>query len=45
MEWSWKNVFEKPGVLGFPLSNYVDLYKVVIVCPEVDAFLGVLKPT
>jgi hypothetical protein len=31
-----ENVFEKLGVLSSPLSNCVDLWKVVIVSPEVD---------
>jgi hypothetical protein len=37
------NVFEKPGVLGFPLSNCVDSYKVVIIYPKVDVLPSVLE--
>jgi hypothetical protein len=40
-----KNVFEEPGVLGFPLSNYADLLKVVIVSPEFDVPSGVSETT
>jgi hypothetical protein len=29
-----ESVFEEPSVLGFPLSNYVNSYKVVIVYLE-----------
>ncbi len=38
-------MFEELGVLGFPLSNYTNSYKVVIVYPKANAPLGVLKPT
>ncbi len=38
-------MFEEPGVLGYPLSNCVDLQKVVIVSPEVDVPPGVLDTT
>jgi len=40
-----ESVFEEPGVLGSPLSNYVDLLKVVIIFLEVDVPLGVLDTT
>jgi hypothetical protein len=40
-----ESVFEEPGVLGSPLSNYVDSQKVVIVSPKVDVPLGVLDTT
>jgi hypothetical protein len=40
-----ESVFEEHGVLGFPLSNYVDSYKVIIVSPEVNVPLGVLETT
>jgi hypothetical protein len=40
-----ESVFEGPGVLGSPLSNCVDSYRVVIVSPEVDVPLGVLDIT
>jgi hypothetical protein len=40
-----ESVFEEPSVLGSPLSNYVDSYKVVIVFPEADVLPGVLQTT
>jgi hypothetical protein len=36
-----ESVFEELGVLGFPLSNYANSWKVVIVSPKVDVPLGV----
>jgi hypothetical protein len=36
-----ENVFEKPGVLGSPLSNYADSQKVIIVSLKVNVPLGV----
>ncbi len=40
-----ESVFEEPSILGSPLSNYVDSYKVVIVFPEADVLPGVLQTT
>jgi hypothetical protein len=40
-----KNVFEEPIVLGSPLSNCVDSWKVVIVSPETDVPPSVLETT
>jgi hypothetical protein len=40
-----ESVFEELGVLGFPLSNWVDSYKVIIVSLEVDVHPGVLETT
>jgi hypothetical protein len=40
-----ENVFEEPGVLGSPVFNYVDLYKVVIISPKANVPLGVLETT
>jgi hypothetical protein len=40
-----ESVFEEPGVLGSPLSNCIDSYKVVIVSPEADAPPGVSDTT
>ncbi len=40
-----ESVFEEPGVLSSPLSNYVDSQKVVIVYLEADVPLFVLEPT
>ncbi len=40
-----ESVFEKRSVLGFPLSNGADLWKVVIVSPEVDVPPCVSKTT
>jgi hypothetical protein len=40
-----ENVFEELGVLGSPLSNYLDSYKVVIVFPETKVPLGVSETT
>jgi hypothetical protein len=36
-----ESVFEELGVLGFPLSNYVDSWKVIIVFPEANVPPGV----
>jgi hypothetical protein len=40
-----ESVFEKPGVLGSPLSNCVNSWKVVIVSPKVNVPPGVSKTT
>jgi hypothetical protein len=40
-----ESVFEKPDVLGSPLSNYANLKKVIIVSLEVYVPLGVLETT
>ncbi len=40
-----ENVFEELGVLGSPLSNCVDLQKVVIISPEVYVPTCVLETT
>jgi hypothetical protein len=40
-----ESLFEKLRVLGFPLSNYVDSYKVIIVSSEVDVPPNVLETT
>jgi hypothetical protein len=40
-----ENVFEELGVLGSPLSNYVDSWKVVIVSLEADVPPGVSETT
>jgi len=40
-----ESVFEEPGVLGSPLFNCVDSWKVVIVSPEADVPPGVLDIT
>jgi hypothetical protein len=34
-------MFEELGVLGSPLSNCIDTYKVVIISVEADVPLGV----
>jgi len=40
-----ESVFEEPDVLGFPLSNCADSYKVIIISPKVDVPPGVLDTT
>jgi hypothetical protein len=40
-----ESVFEKPGVLGSPLSNCADSLKVVIISPKDDVPLGVSETT
>jgi hypothetical protein len=40
-----ESVFEKPGVLGYPLSNCAYSYKVVIVSPKVDVPPSVSETT
>jgi hypothetical protein len=40
-----ENVFEKPSVLGFPLSNYAHSQKVVIVSPKANVPPGVSETT
>jgi hypothetical protein len=40
-----ESVFEEVGVLGSPLSNYVDLKKVVIVSPKADVPPNVSETT
>jgi hypothetical protein len=40
-----ESVFEKLGVLGFPLSNCINSYKVVIVSPKADVPPSVLETT
>jgi hypothetical protein len=40
-----ENVFEKPGVLGFPISNCADSLKVVLVSHQVDVPPSVSETT
>jgi hypothetical protein len=40
-----ESVFEKPSVLGSPLSNYADLWKVVIISLEANVPPSVSKTT
>jgi hypothetical protein len=40
-----ESVFEEPGVLGYPLSNFTDSLKVVIIFPEVDVPPSVSETT
>jgi hypothetical protein len=40
-----ESVFEELGVLGYPLSNYADSRKVVIIYLEAYVPLGVLETT
>jgi hypothetical protein len=40
-----ESAFEEPNVLGSSLSNYVDLWKVIIVFLEVDVPPGVSETT
>jgi hypothetical protein len=40
-----ESVFEKPNVLGFPLSNCANSYKVIIISLEVDVPPGVSETT
>jgi hypothetical protein len=40
-----ESVFEEPGVLGFPLSNYAHSYKVIIVFLEANVPPGVSETT
>jgi hypothetical protein len=41
----FESVFEKPGVLGFPLSNCTDLYKVIIIFPKANVPPSVSETT
>jgi hypothetical protein len=40
-----EGAFEELGVLGSPLSNCLDSYKVVIVSPKADVPLGISETT
>ncbi len=40
-----ESVFEEHGVLGYPLSDYEDSQKVVIVSLEIDVPPSVLETT